>query len=301
MPNKNLTDLRTDALAAANIIAGQVDNAFLDARLNEGLQEEHDLVIAANPTYLLLSTAQTTVVGGFNANTIAVPADFDKLYGVNRFDGDRAMTVPALPSYRERNNPGKRCYDLGPTAVAILPPQLAAGVYNLDYLPMAPKLFDRTIVRAPSGDNVVGSTKVWTFTSMTFDPAIYVGATLVVTGASNSANNGTFTVTAASGSTLTTNGSPVNESFGAGVVATAQPPATIFELSAVHNKWNAYPSLFAAVAIVDKRGMDIEAAALRTRLGGVAKRITSMAPNRRFEPLQQPLIRRRDWRDMGGR
>ena len=127
--------------------------------------------------------------------------------------------------------------------------------------------------------------------------------TFTVAGAANSGNNGTFTILSVpSKTTLQTVAGTVSESFNPAnvTVVTGIPSGAVFELSNIHHKFNAYVSLFAAVAIVDRRGMDIEASALRTRLGAEGQRVETIAPNRRFEPLQQPLIRRRDWRDVGG-
>lgn len=61
-------------------------------------------------------------------------------------------------------------------------------------------------------DNVVGATKVWTFAGGAFT-ADDVGGTITVAGATNGANNGTFTITAQGGTTVTTGGAPVNETF----------------------------------------------------------------------------------------
>lgn len=61
-------------------------------------------------------------------------------------------------------------------------------------------------------DNVVGGTKVWTFTNGAFT-ADDVGGTITVAGATNGANNGTFTITAQTATTVTTGGAPVNETF----------------------------------------------------------------------------------------
>lgn len=66
-------------------------------------------------------------------------------------------------------------------------------------------------------DAVVASTGVWTFGNYTFTGL--VGAKLVVSGAANAGNNGTFAITAVSGHTATTATTGlVNETFGPNVV-----------------------------------------------------------------------------------
>lgn len=79
-------------------------------------------------------------------------------------------------------------------------------------------------------DAVVASTGVWTFGNYTFTGK--VGAQLVVSGAANAGNNGTFAITAVSGHTATTATTGLaNETFGPGVVVfvirseTASKPA----------------------------------------------------------------------------
>ena len=66
-------------------------------------------------------------------------------------------------------------------------------------------------------DNVVAGTGVWTFANYTFTGL--VGAKLMVSGAANAGNNGTFTITAVSGHTATTATTGlVSETFGPNVV-----------------------------------------------------------------------------------
>lgn len=78
--------------------------------------------------------------------------------------------------------------------------------------------FEQDQVAVISGtDAVVASTGVWTFGNFTFTGMI--GAQLVVSGAANSGNNGTFAITAVSGHTATTATTGlVNETFGPAVV-----------------------------------------------------------------------------------
>lgn len=84
-------------------------------------------------------------------------------------------------------------------------------------------------------DAVVASTGVWTFTNFTFTGL--VGAKLVVSGAANAGNNGTFAITAVSTDTATTATTGlVNETFGPNVVVyvihseTASHPAGAWKI-----------------------------------------------------------------------
>lgn len=86
-------------------------------------------------------------------------------------------------------------------------------------------------------DAVVASTGVWTFGNYTFTGLI--GAKLVVSGAANAGNNGTFAITAVSGHTATTATTGlVNETFGPSVVVyvvhseTASKPAGSWKIFA---------------------------------------------------------------------
>jgi hypothetical protein len=77
--------------------------------------------------------------------------------------------------------------------------------------------FEQDQVAVISGtDAVVAATGVWTFGNFTFTGL--VGAKLVVSGATNAGNNGTFAITAVSGHTATTATTGlVNETFGPNV------------------------------------------------------------------------------------
>lgn len=69
-------------------------------------------------------------------------------------------------------------------------------------------------------DAVVASTKIFTFTNYTFTSK--VGAKLVITGAANAGNNGTFVISAVTAhtATCTTASGLVNETFGNNVIVT---------------------------------------------------------------------------------
>jgi hypothetical protein len=69
-------------------------------------------------------------------------------------------------------------------------------------------------------DNVVASTKVFSFANYTFTGL--VGATITISGAANSGNNGSFVISAVTTHTATcsTASGLVNETFGAGVTVT---------------------------------------------------------------------------------
>ena len=75
------------------------------------------------------------------------------------------------------------------------------------------------LVRTPlvtATDAVVASTHTWTFANGAFTAAD-VGGTITVAGATNVANNGTFTITSVTNATtIVTSGSQTNETFTAG-------------------------------------------------------------------------------------
>ncbi len=73
-----------------------------------------------------------------------------------------------------------------------------------------------TVTVIGASDHVVASTGVWTFGNYTFTGL--TGAKLVVSGAANAGNNGTFSITGVSGHTATTATTGlVDETFAAGV------------------------------------------------------------------------------------
>src|SRR5262249_13000668 len=138
----------------------------------------------------------------------------------------------------------------------ILPFTSAAGTYEVEYVPTCPPLFDPSITVNTSldGANIGG---VYTLSNADFTSA-YVGATITIAGAFNSANNGTFNITSVTSPTVivTDNASSVLESFGVGVTASSQPLGTINTLPQQVAMFDEYVMLFAAIAIVDKRQMD---------------------------------------------
>lgn len=92
----------------------------------------------------------------------------------------------------------------------------------------------------PTTDAVVASTGVWSFGNYTFTAK--VGAKLVVSGAANAGNNGTFTITAVTAHTATTATTGlVNETFGPNVVVsvirseTASKPAGTWTVACSNN------------------------------------------------------------------
>lgn len=133
------------------------------------------------------------------------------------------------------------------------------------------------IAVAAGSDAVVASTGVWTFSGYTFTGK--VGAKLVVSGAANPGNNGTFVITAVSGNTATTaTAGLVNETFGTNVVVyvtrseAASVPAGIWTVQALNDF---APNGIAAYGMPAQLGHPADISALFSSPAAIAAVVTA--------------------------
>lgn len=237
MANKTVPEFVLAIRQHSNTVRRQVvtDSEVL-ARGNDGLSNLYDLIDGAHGTYFC-TPYDFTLVGGYGQNTAALPADHYHAKGLDRFlgaTGGPKISVDALASFAERNSYGRRWYDVVAGNVVVGPPTLAAGNYELLYIPKCPVLADKIVVArkaptltpitvTPADDNVVASTGTFSFEVGFFGPEA-VGGILVVAGAANALNNGTFRISQAFPDVASTQlvclpGFYVDEVFGGGVTA----------------------------------------------------------------------------------
>jgi hypothetical protein len=269
---------------------GFVTDTEITRRLNEAGSELYDLIVAAFEHYYV-STNSFTLTGGVNGNSVALPSDFYKDVGLDRNPGTTsAETIHKIGSFLERNRPAGRVYLLRGNTLAVMPADNSAGSYMLYYTPKAPVLAPVTVIPRLAGiDNVVAITNAWTFAFASFTQAD-VGTYLVVTGAANPANNGTFLIASvANPQRVYTDPAValVTETFGAGVVASYQAGGTVAQLDVTLSNWEEYVDIRAAIKVLTKREM--ETTSLQQDLAMLKERIRAMAANRSEEPSQVAL------------
>lgn len=237
MANKTVTEFVLAIRQHSNTVRRQVvtDTEVL-ARGNDGLQNLYDLIDGAHGTYFC-TPYDFALVGGYGQNTAALPADHYHAKGLDRFLGATngpKISVDALASFAERNSYGRRWYDIVAGNVVVGPPTLAAGNYELLYIPKCPVLAAPIVVAhkaptltpiivTPADDNVVAATGIFSFEVGFFGPEAVDGC-LVIAGAANAGNNGTFRIDRAFPFLASTQlgcvpGFYVDETFGGGVTA----------------------------------------------------------------------------------
>lgn len=125
-----------------------------------------------------------------------------------------------MPITKDTYGDGKDNFVLPPTAISSTNPIVSHVIDTRDKDAISLQLivdFQQDPVPITPGDAVVASTGVWTFAGYTFTGK--TGAKLVVSGAANAGNNGTFAITAVGTHTATTATTGlVDESFGPNVV-----------------------------------------------------------------------------------
>lgn len=285
-----------DLISAARQHANVENNLFVQdwevtARLNEAKVALYDIIIDIAETAYAKQTSPTTLAGGFSGNLLTLPTDFYRMKGVDRSPGTTSVeAVDPLPSFRERNAGGRYWMLYSTTQIAIVRPELAAGIYAIWYYPTANQLVNPTIVLG-TGDNVT-SGSVWNFQNATFDSS-YVGVSLTVAGAANGVNNGTFPITAVNSRTqVVTAPGQLAENFNAGTVTavTGTPAGSEFTLDPIMAPFSLFLELHTARSIQAKRAKDTTDLTIRLEgpdgKGGEKARVQAAVRHRRGGPLQ---------------
>ena len=313
---KTLTQLIDDVRMRANLL-NSTANGATDPRitdfLNNASQELHDLILSVDQSYYVQSydftlpdpvlqalyTAQN--LGTAPVNWSACPGGFYKDIGL-----DLNPTLPTPITCRnfnfaERNQSGKRRAShtyrpLGRNAGVQTIEHLCgnssdqtAGAYRLWFVGRAPVLAPVTIINVTIGSNSVSSiNNQWIFSNASFTAAD-IGTLLVVSGASNSQNNGTFMITSVLTPTLViTNGTVITETFSTSVLASYQPGGTANALDDVQQIWNKYLTVTAAMELLGIEEDD--ESPLAKQRAEIKDRVLNMAANRTSEPESLPIV-----------
>lgn len=298
-----------DAFDAVTNVRLKSDTVFIDSvsdseisvYINDALSSLYDKLTATVENYSVKRTQFTLQNGdGTNhLNEVPLPTDFYKELGVDLFlDGVGQRRTPVFPaSFAERDNisVAVRQYTFYGDSLAIIPPITAAGTYELSYKPLAPNFLIPVSV-APNGTtdgiSTVSSTARLTMNGYTFT-SDHVGMDVIIAGASNATNNGTWKITAIASSTqVVINMSLiVNETFTTSVAVKIQTPGTIYVLPQIFLPWKEYLEVHAARTIKSKREQDTSD--ISDRIAKLEERIDKMAANRMSEGGQIPLTNNR--------
>lgn len=140
-----LLQLRTRARQKADMENSEfVSDSELNTYINSGIQELYDLLVATNSDYYLSSTTSTISNG---TDTIALPADFLKLKGVDFYTGGRWVELDSF-NFNERNMDSVNFsiagvevrYMLQGSNLRLIPSSDAGGQYRIWYIPTPTEL-----------------------------------------------------------------------------------------------------------------------------------------------------------------
>lgn len=308
-----IDDIRTSADLLNTTTVGMTDERILSIA-NSVAQEMHDLILSVDNSYYLapylfslpdpvlqsLYTAQN--LGTAPVNWSACPDGYYKDAGLD--------VSPSLPTpitshnfnFAERNSPSRRSWytyrPVGRSAgVQVLEhlcgnsSQGTAADYRLWFVGRAPVLAKPIFVDTSTGINAVdGTLKSWSLANASF-AAVDVGTYLVVSGAVNPANNGTFLITAVTNSTDVTTSLAVgllSEAFTPAVVVSYQPGGTAGRLDDIQQIWNWYIRSGSAMVILGIQEDD--ETPLARQKAEQRQRILNMAANRTSEPECAPIV-----------
>lgn len=357
--------------------------------LSDAGSDLYDLFTGANQLYNV-TTFDFTLAGGVGGNTVPLPADFQQGHSVDvNPNTSNPYTLKYLSNWLERNSVagsaaiwaapgGPRSYAFVDGNLMVFPPMAAAGVYRLYYTPQWRPLAlplpvdvesasiaitcDGSVTGFGPGQNffgfgnpflptdvgcsvgisgasnsdnngsftvtgyissgqitlsgshttetfatsahvtlirqshVVSGTGVWTlygdnpFTNASLS-GVNVGDSLVVSGAANAGNNGTFVITAIGANTITAVATGlVTENFNGGAFSVqVQPAGTRPDLLTQMNPWVLYLKTLACITIRNKRGQDVST--FEGRLAVQKDRIQTILQSRQDEAQQPPLTR----------
>jgi hypothetical protein len=174
MANKSTADVILAIRQHSNTVNRKVvtDAEVLD-RANEGLWELYDLIDGAHGTYFVKPNL-FSLVGGYGAYKAPLPTDFYRAKALERSPDTSAMcSIDPLPSFAERNNTRKRCYDLEDVGnISLYPPSQAQGDYRLLYIPKCPQLGAPIVVKSTNPASPLASPLP--ITSRAFQPVVVV-------------------------------------------------------------------------------------------------------------------------------
>lgn len=279
---RQLANVETDPIVT--------DPEVLD-RANEALSALYDILVGTYEHYQIC-TYPFTLAGGVGANSTPLPDCFYKDVSLDLNPTTTPSTVHRYTSLLERNNLARRSYLIEGSNIVVSPPQLATGNYLLSFTPLPPILSPSIVIDVSGGINAVdGTLRSWSFAGAAF-LATDVGSTLVVSGATNAGNNGSFVITSVSDATDVVTGAATtlsDESLPVTASVAYATTGTIDFLPQIFVPWYEYIQVAAAIAVKDK--IEQDTSDLEIRLARLTARITAAASNRMEEGGQIGLTR----------
>lgn len=136
---------------------GFIQDAELNDRINEAIQELYDLVLETYKHYYVL-TSPFTLAGNDGGDVVALPAGFYKDVALDKWPGTtRKHDVPALGAFAERFAPPHgHAYLIRAGSLIVTPARTCAGDYLLYYAPDAPQLTDDSDPTTGTLDAILG-------------------------------------------------------------------------------------------------------------------------------------------------
>lgn len=229
-----------------------------------------DIFTGANQLYDI-KTFDFTLTGGIGANSVVLPQDFQQGHSIDvNPDTAQPFTLRYLPNWLNRNsyslpfqifgnNFGPKAYTFLGNEIMVFPAQYAAGSYRLYYTPTWTPLAipisvdvetasiaitcDGSVTGFGPGQNFFGFGNPFLPTD--------VGCSVVISGASNSDNNGSFTVTGyISSGQITLSGSHTTETFATSATVTLLRNSRVVASSGVWTLYGDNPNTNATLANV---------------------------------------------------
>jgi hypothetical protein len=308
----------------ARVLSDTVNNfaAITDpqvATLISDAGSELDDIFTAENQHYAIATFDFTLSGGpgdgDGINSKLLPVDFQQAHGLELNPATaQPISIKGLDNWLDRNQGNNygalifaggmaapRNFALSGNLIKIFPVTNSAGAYRLYYKAMfQPLMIPLAVPQAVPGtpatiNGIVTGTGVYSFAGSAWS-SVNVGDTLIVTGAANAANNGSFAILNILTPTSVTTSNAASVGEGAGASALDQPVGTIATLPTSMNSWALYMKTHAAMAIKMKR--EEPCAELAAKLEQLKARIMSILQNRNEDPSQPPLTR--NWGSFGG-
>lgn len=299
-------------IAAAQIVANVRrlsslfnNNLYDDTQIlgffNDGAGELYDWMVGKFETWFL-DHVDFTLAGGVGGNSFPMP--MDRLLKDNTLELSPTTNTPCpvlrLSSWSDRNTatgigyggygPAARRYYPAGSNLMVFPPNNAAGNYRLWYTPkyipiVLPQPVPPIVASVPAVSAGVSTGGVYGFTGANWQAA-NIGDSIIVTGATNAVNNGTFTILSVGGVNAITVNNPGSQSEAAGAIAiTWEGPASTFNVAM--EPWVLYPEIHAAITI--RTGRQQDTSDLQPKLAQLKQRIETATANRTEEVEQTPL------------
>ena len=272
--------------------------------ISDAGSELRDIFTGTNQ-YYDVSTFDFQLTGGVGLNSVVLPQDFQAGHSIDvNPDTQTPFTLRYLPNWLNRNsysmpfqvfgnNFGPKAYTFLGNEIVVLPAIYSAGIYRLYYTPTWTPLALPAAIPNNGTAAVVGSFGLGGlvgFTNSAWTQA-YVGRRIIIAGATHSANNGTFVISAVSDLSNIVIAATTAIESPTTATATVELPGTTITLPQNMNPWVQYIKTQAIISVRVKRGQSVES--FEARLQVQKDRIQTILQDRKEEPNQPPLLRGR--------